>query len=748
MSRPQSILTGIATAIALILVFVSVDFGRLLPSLHQLKATPVVLAVALLIANFLLVFLRFEWTLRALGVTMDRRTAAYAFSLGNLASQFLLNIIGQSLTRAVVLKTSGVPMSATVAATYLERLIALSTVGIGAVGAALLLFGSVGFEMHAGGAYFLSLAIGISATLACAGIRGITWAIAPDELRRIGGTTVRLAPAFAISIAAHLAMFGAYMVLVRAFAPDIGLAKLAPAIVIVMFAAGIPISWAGWGLREFGAVYAFNAIGMPSEAAVIVAVTIGAVSLLIALAAGAAVVVDSWLRPSPRLNARHKEDSLVGALAPSDPFFLLAIGILVACLIFFQLRVPSGADEITINAADPFALTALFFAIVFAWTDGFRRLFARPVIWSICGLVAVLAVGILVAWLGAGVSEWALINRMLGFCVLLGYAAVPGLITLVAGERGRTILADTFALAAVVICATQLLAYAIHLYVVPLPLDYFGYLFPKGAQLEGYAQNPNAFAFQLLMAASVLIAFHPSLSPRLASRWGTLGAGVLLATIMIARSRAAIVCALAAIGLTIVLRKLPGRHHVTRKSLVISLLAVALVAVIGFAFRGTIDRLIIEPFNGAWRPGADESDAQRWQSNILGFQAWLQHPFFGNGLGTFLRDREAAGLPALVIHSVPVWFLAEMGVVGLGAYLFFVASLLYCGISALRRQEAQARGLLVIVAVFILMGLVHDIFFQRTFWFAISLAVLNVGPMGEESRPSDRVNKVGGEGGI
>ena len=31
---------------------------------------------------------------------MERRNAAYAFALGNLASQFLLNIIGQSLTRA------------------------------------------------------------------------------------------------------------------------------------------------------------------------------------------------------------------------------------------------------------------------------------------------------------------------------------------------------------------------------------------------------------------------------------------------------------------------------------------------------------------------------------------------------------------------------------------------------------------------------------------------------------------------
>src|SRR5215813_13616676 len=103
MSRLQSVITGIATAVALVLVLVSVDVGRLASSFHHLAVVPVALAVILLTANFLLAFLLFQWTLGALGVTMERCSAIYAFALGNLAGQFLLNIIGQSLTRAVVL---------------------------------------------------------------------------------------------------------------------------------------------------------------------------------------------------------------------------------------------------------------------------------------------------------------------------------------------------------------------------------------------------------------------------------------------------------------------------------------------------------------------------------------------------------------------------------------------------------------------------------------------------------------------
>src|SRR5215475_12291327 len=161
MSRLQSILTGIATAVAVVLVVVSVDFSKLAVSFQKVTALPVALAVILLAANVALAYFRFEWTMSAVGVTLDRRSSSYAFALGNLASQFLLNIIGQSLTRAVVLQASGVPMSATVAATYLERLIAVATIGIGAVLSVLALFGSLGFASQEGGAYLVSIAIGI-----------------------------------------------------------------------------------------------------------------------------------------------------------------------------------------------------------------------------------------------------------------------------------------------------------------------------------------------------------------------------------------------------------------------------------------------------------------------------------------------------------------------------------------------------------------------------------------------------------
>jgi O-antigen ligase len=154
-------------------------------------------------------------------------------------------------------------------------------------------------------------------------------------------------------------------------------------------------------------------------------------------------------------------------------------------------------------------------------------------------------------------------------------------------------------------------------------------------------------------------------------------------------------------------------------------IAGAALVIIGLVFWSPIDRGLIEPLIHALRPHAEESDALRWQSTALGLQAWLRHPVFGGGLGTFLLERETAGLPLVVIHSVPVWFLAEMGLVGLAAYLAFVGSVATAGVAALARNNDLARGLLIVVTVFVLMGLVHDIFFQRTFWFACGLLLVD-----------------------
>jgi hypothetical protein len=721
-------LTGIATAVALVVVLLSIDFGKLATGLHQLKFATLAVAASLLVVNYVLAFLRFVWTLRALGVRLEPRTGAYAFALGNLASQFLFNIVGQSLTRAVVLEGSGVAMGTTVAATYIERGIALLTLGPGAAIAAVFLYGSLGFDLRDGGAYLLSVLFAMSAVLGLAGLRGLNAGIAPGTWREVRRTTGKLGPAFLLGVAAHIAMFAAYAVLVLNFMPNTAVVKLAPAVVIVMFGAGLPVSWAGWGLREFSALYAFGAIGVTAEAAALTAITIGAISLFIMLAAGGIVVVGAWRRPGFRPRPPSSKEALASGLAPSDPLLLWTIVVLAACLIFFQLRIPTGGEDLTINAADPLALTALFLGALLAWRTRFLQLFPRPVLWSVGALAAALALGSLVAWLGPGVSEWALVNRVVGFFVLLGYATIPALAVMISGERGRTLLVETFAIAAGTISVIQVSAYVVNLYITPIPMDFFGYEFNLDDQLEGYAQNPNAFAFQLLMAMSLLTELRRSKAWSLGRSSFLVLAIVLFGTVIVTRSRAGIFCLFVASALLVALPRLHRRGLVKWKPVAIAGVTAGAAVVLAILFRATIDNFLLEPFYAHWRPNVDASDTVRLQSIIGGIQIWLEHPFFGGGLGSFLLSREAAGLKSLVILSVPVWFLAEMGLVGLLAYFWFAGAITLRGVSGLREGHFYASSLLAIVVIFVLMGLVHDIFAQRTFWFAASLALVTTVP--------------------
>ena len=64
--------------------------------------------------------------------------------------------------------------------------------------------------------------------------------------------------------------------------PGIRLPQLAGAAALVMFAASIPISFAGWGMREMSAVAAMSTIGMPADRALTIALLIGLLSLAIA----------------------------------------------------------------------------------------------------------------------------------------------------------------------------------------------------------------------------------------------------------------------------------------------------------------------------------------------------------------------------------------------------------------------------------------------------------------------------------
>jgi hypothetical protein len=83
----------------------------------------------------------------------------------------------------------------------------------------------------------------------------------------------------------------------RAAGADASLARLAPLVLLVLVASGLPLNIAGWGPREGAAGWLFGLAGMSAQQGVATAVVYG-VMVLAASLPGALVLVVSVVRRS------------------------------------------------------------------------------------------------------------------------------------------------------------------------------------------------------------------------------------------------------------------------------------------------------------------------------------------------------------------------------------------------------------------------------------------------------------------
>jgi hypothetical protein len=222
----------------------------------------------------------------------------------------------------------------------------------------------------------------------------------------------------------------------------------------------------------------------------------------------------------------------------------------------------------------------------------------------------------------------------------------------------------------------------------------------------------------------VLVAYR-RIGHRKPAAWSTLAMAAIVIMIVMTRSRSGILCLLAAGCVAIAFERLDARNLVRA-----GLMALGAVVVLGLAL---VLVAAIVPGLAEWIADRlrssfvyhDESEEERWSTVWDGIVLWLKYPILGGGLGAYVAQRLAAGINAQVIHNVPIWFMAEFGLVGLAAYLALIASFVTWGLTQLDRFSTRhrAKAVLFAVTVFFLMGLIHDIFYQRAFWFMLGLFV-------------------------
>ena len=699
-------LAAIFISILLIaLVFWSSGVENILRRLAAFPPWVLVSILALLLANLFLVSFRFWRVLAHFGIALPWKVAARACIAGHVAGLVVISLFGQVMGRQAVMQNFGVPAVVNASLAAYERTLLSIISGVLAVLGGFYLLGQpviASFFQHIplseiviaiGGGGALSLWLG-----------GSRFETKLSGQIFSGANLARVLLIAGLILAGQLLVLGCFVLGILAVSPDINITSLFAASAIISFAASMPITVNGWGVREVTAVYVLGHLGIPAADAVTISVMVGLCSTLVILAA-APFSFNKLALPKmfPQVVTVHSVSEIEKSAA-------WVLGMATAVTVFFQFHASLPGGMINLNLADPFAILAL--AAV-----SLHVLFVRQApVWRIrqfnlaLGMISLLLLlGFIHGWSEIGITQWALGGRLLGWLVLLGYLSAGYLIVANAGAHGLRRFAETLIATAAAVVIQQ---------AVLRLFDHWG--MNVGIQLrpnfEGYADNRNAFAFQLLAVMALLLGYS-----QVNARYGirlqrparlwifSLLLGILLAGLMWTGSRAGLLA-----GVMVLLLAWFGRMA-DRRVLGWSLIFAAMLWSGVWLAERTLSAqsvLIQSAFS------SESSDRERWTTLSHALELWWQSPILGAGLGVFIAKSLAwLGHPQ-VIHNTPLWILAEFGLVGLAVMGWAFSLLVRYAIKFGKIQPARCILLLLLLA-FSIVCLAHEIFYQRIFWLVL-----------------------------
>lgn len=244
----QAIVSGGLLLAAVVYVDTQFDLRNVVADLSGLSLFGIVVAILSLIANAMLAAVRFRMIAADSGFRITMPQAISAVSAGNLAGALFFQIAGQLAARGYVMRHASVPFAAVVVSTLYERVLAALISAITAVFGALYVFGYIYLDPAAGGTNFIKIFAGlVAAALGSAALgygRILVKTATPMLSRRLAGAILRLST---LTLAVQAAMMLAYVSVAHQLSPNTDIVDLVAASAIVMFAASVPISLAGWG---------------------------------------------------------------------------------------------------------------------------------------------------------------------------------------------------------------------------------------------------------------------------------------------------------------------------------------------------------------------------------------------------------------------------------------------------------------------------------------------------------------------
>lgn len=695
------------SSLALILVALwQVDPLALYDKLGRTPWQVTLIVFALQVAVSLLAALRLWRLLVHFSIKASWKAALLASVGGQLAALVMIPLIGHVAGRQHVLETVGVSPSTNAALVGCER---SATAAISVVA----MLCSVGYffriiELIDGIPYLLIvLALLVGLILS----KGLGATEFEDSLRHgifRATTLLRVLETLLISLIGYIGMLVSYVIAFASVASGPDLAALVAAAAIVSFAASIPLSVGGWGLRELASIFVLKQLGVDAADALLMSVTVGALSTFSVIVLAPIVIRYTSGSGAPVLHVSSDRPPETRVLERAANW---GFGVAVAALVFFQVHIPVFGLVTSINLADPFAMLALAALALDCLSLKVAPKWRVPKINRLLIVLSiVLTGGFVVGVVNVGVTQWALGGRLFGWLVLLGYVSAGYLMVATFGNDGYLRLTHILlgmAVAVVTVSvAEQLFAAA------SMPKSY------SWKDLHGFAQNRNAFALQMLAVMVCVIGglseHFPQLGLSVRRRQDFLAAivGVLLAGIALSGSRTGIATGAIVLFVSIV------AGFIRLRFAIITIVSMLTVWVAAFLFVECVTSGTATSVSSAF--SSPDSDHLRWKVNSLALSLWRDSILAGIGLGSFYaRSGELLG-EVMVIHSTPIWILTEFGLIG-GALVTFSLFPIAGFLRRHWRDSGPNRTLFLVVLSGGLFAQLHEISFQRILWLVCGM---------------------------
>lgn len=292
----------LAVVIAIYVVIARhIDPAALAAAITPALAVAAVVAAAFTVAQTILNTLRWVWIGRSLAGRPGPVVSFFAYSEGLFVNQALPSFVGGDALRVARWRGWGVALGDAIASVLADRLYGVLGAGCLALVAIALLWGLAGGDAWLA----VTAAIVAAGVAACGAVAGVAvhaargWIPArPQVLQSAIARIARLRTTprdagfcLATALVGHGLAGCAALVIARVLGIDAPAGIIVFGTAFVMLLTMIPLTLAGWGLREAGYLVLLTPFGVASEKAVLLGIAVGAQGLLAALVGGVSLLL-------------------------------------------------------------------------------------------------------------------------------------------------------------------------------------------------------------------------------------------------------------------------------------------------------------------------------------------------------------------------------------------------------------------------------------------------------------------------